>query len=192
MKLRNALSVLFGLLFAGLLSAGILLALCMGDTPVITDHGLSAADAQAERFMEAVCSGDYAAAEKLLSGTPTLSFSQAHSNALSETLWNEYLSALSYEFHGSCYTDGCGLYRDVTVTLLDLPRLLEELQGRSVSAVTEQPAEELAETAAAMLSQQDYTTTRTLSLQLTSHRGQWMIRPTTQLINLLQGGMGGT
>ncbi len=183
--MKNPLSALFGLLFAASLGAALFLTLIAGNAPIITDS-LTEAEAQTQRLMDAVCSGDYAAAEELLTGGLRLVPEGEHSSALTQALWDAYIDTLSYSFHGGCYADDYGLYRDVTVTILDIPALLNDLPIGLGRTEDEQAAD-----VQSALAKGDYTATRTLTLQLTGHGGRWMIHATPQLVDLMQGSMGG-
>ena len=183
-----------GLLSVCLLCAVVLLSTTMrSQSPVIFDM-YDAANRHAELFMDAVCSGDYAAAEALLDGTCKLSSEAEHSNAFYQTLWDAYIDSLSYQFTDSCYTNNYGVYRDVTVTFLDIPHLMSDLQSRIFYTTTSEDhvMESLAESAINMIAEREYNTTETLTLQLVSRNGQWLILPSPQLIDFMQGSMGGT
>ena len=191
----NKLSKLFGILSVITLSAAVLFAVAMKNTPSLTVGSWDAADFLSEQFMEAVCCGNYADAEAMLIGSPVLHLEQGFTNPLSERLWDAYISTLSYTFHGSCYSSDHGLYRDVTLTILDIPTLLTDLQKQSVYLPAFSSAAEmniLAEAVQDTIESGSYTTTRTLTLQLMTHRGKWKISPTVELIDLMQGSMGGT
>ena len=126
-------------------------------------------------------------------------------NNLNETLWSAYTDSLSYEFHGSCYTGSHGVCRDVTVTHLDIPALIADLQPRVNTLLATRARNEgifgeytddfimetLASEAADMAADQGYLTTSTITLQLVGQLGQWHIRTSPQLTQLLQGSMGG-
>lgn len=188
--MKHTLSKLFSALSVLLLLAAVIFALSMRNAPPILAVSLNEAELQTEQFMEALCRSDYAAAEKLIAGSPTLTPNEDQENPLTQALWEAYLHSFSYEFHGSCYTDEYGLYRDVTVTVLDLPSLMTDLQSRPTVGLTNTDA--LIQAIPHMITHGDYTAPHHLTLQLTAHKGQWKIQPTPQLIALMQGSTGGT
>lgn len=180
--MKTVLSKLFALLSVLLLSAAVLAALALSNAPLVSDAAIGAADAQTERFMSALCSGDLHTAEAMLNGSPLSAPREPFSDGLTQTLWEAHWDTLSYQFHGSCYADDYGVYRNVTVTALDLPRLISDLQRY--------PSDR-AEAAARMIDGGGYTRTHSITLQLTGHGGAWRIQPTEQLIGLMQGSTGG-
>ena len=205
MKITNHLSSLFGVLFVLLLCVSLALTAFMRNTSPATAEPFTAADFMTEGFMEALCSGDYTTAEKYLNSNTSIAPEQEFTNALTKTLWDAYIQTLSYEFHGGCYSDDYGLYRDVTVTATDISALMAELQEQSAILLANKALETdtdgdysqefimdtLAEASAEMVCTKDFTTERTLTLQVVYHNGRWMVQPTPQLIDLMQGSMGG-
>ncbi len=193
--MKQTLSKFLGYMSFILLLAAVILTISLRNSSPIIVGSLSEADVQTERFMDAVCNGDFDTAEKLISSSHDLTPKEEHTNPLTKTLWEAYRSNLTYRFHGGCYADDYGLYRDVTITALDLPALMSDLQTRSAIVQSntdeDQIMEKLAETAADMIARGGYTTERTLTLRLTGHSGDWQIQITPQLIALLQGSMGG-
>ena len=131
MKRTNVLSALFGVFFVLLLAATAVLAVSARNSSPVMAGALERAEVRTEALMDAICAGDYAAAEKLISGRPDLEIDRDPSNPLSLVLWEAYIERLSYEFRGDCYYDDYGVYRDVTVTLLDISAVMEQLQSRS-------------------------------------------------------------
>ena len=194
--MKQSLSKLFAALSAILLLAVVIFSISMRNAPPIIIGSLHEADLQSEQFMDALCSGDYSFAEQLLAGSLEITPTVAHSSPLTQALWEAYIHNFSYEFQGSCYSDEFGLYRDVTITALDLPTFMADLQTRSAIFSTTQDHDHimntLAEAVPTMLTRGDYTASHHLTLQLTAHNGQWRIQPTPQLIALMQGSMGGT
>lgn len=210
MKGSKILSVLFGLLFIPLLVGTVYLALTCRNAEPILLGSMEKADMRTELLMDALCTQDYAAAEELLSGGVTLTPVSEPANALSKSIWEAYGRTLSYEFHGSSYATNYGVYRDVTVTLLDIPSVMADIQSHSAVLLANKAAanpadaygadgtykEEfvmsaLAEEAALLMDSDAYLITRDLTLQLSGEGRHWMIRPDRSLMTLFAGGMGG-
>ena len=80
--------------------------------------------------MEAICRGDYATAGEIFYGKPELQWDRDGATELGDQLWQAYSSTMSWEFSGDCYTTGSGIFRDVTVTVLDIPALGPKIQQR--------------------------------------------------------------
>lgn len=210
MKRTNVLSALFGVLFVLLLAATAVLAVSARSSSPVVAGALERAEVRTEALMDAICAGDYQAAEKLISGRPELESDRDPSNPLSGVLWEAYVESLSYEFRGDCYYDDYGVYRDVTVTLLDISAVMEQVQSRSAmilsaKAIADPKAaydenggyrrefvlQALAEEAEKLVGRQSYRTTWDLTLQLTGQNGRWVVRQDRALMNLIAGGIGG-
>ena len=78
-----------------------------------------AASAQAQRMMDALCAGDYEAAQSCIYGQPDLGAGEPE-DAVSKLLWDAFTDSLSYEFTGLCRVTDTGFARDATVTCLDV------------------------------------------------------------------------
>ena len=209
MKLKKFLSALFGLLFVLSLTATAVLAVSARDAePVLVGTGASA-KIRTELLMEALCAGDMATVSACLSGQPELKTGE-NETALSQVLWSAYRDSLSYAFSGGCYVSESGLSRDVTVTHLDIPAVLEAIQEvsgpllrqRAAAAATSAYGDDgsyreafvmqvLAEAAQQLLSENTYETQRQLTLDLSCREGQWLVRLDPALTDVLSGGMGG-
>ena len=186
MKITKLLSALFGLLFCLFLAAALILSVAMRNAPTLALGTMEAAEAQTQTLMEAICSKDFSKAEQLLSGSNNLNSRESFHSPLTTTLWDAYYSSITYQFHGGCYTDDYGLYRDVTVTYLDIPTLLEDLQSRTLAL-----SDNLAEQAQSMAQSGTYTAKRTLTLQLISTGGRWSVLSSPELLDFISGSMGG-
>jgi len=210
MKSTKIVSALFGVLFVLLLMGTAALGISARSNAPVMAGSLESAEVRTEALMEAICSRDYAAAEKLISGKPDLEPNREPATELSKVLWEAYGESMSYEFQSGCYFDDYGVYRDVKVTLLDIPALMEQLQSRSAMILSgkavSNPAEAydgnggyrqefimkaLAEAAEEMIREDSYLTTWDLTLQLTGRRGQWVVQQDHGLMSLIAGGIGG-
>lgn len=210
MKSTKLLSALFGVLFILLLAGTVLLSFTFRNAEPMVMASMEKADARTEAMMEALCSRDYAAASKLISGKPKLEPNGEPASALGKVLWDAYGESLSYEFEGGSYVADGIVCREVTVTMLDIPTLMDELQAKSTKALavkaasdpdlaydadgafrSEFVAEVLAEQARSMVKSDQYMTQRSLTLQLTGHGGKWVVCADRALMDLFAGGMGG-
>lgn len=210
MKFTKILSVFFGLLFIPLLAGTVFLAVTARNAEPILLHSMNDAEARTEALMDAVCARDYAAAEALLSGDLTLTPDHEPSHALSKTLWEAYGNTLSYEFRGDCYATDYGLFRDVTVTMLDIPAVMADIQSYSAVLLANKAAASpdtaydpdgnyneafvmstLAEEASLLTDSDAYLVTRDLTLHLVGDGSKWLIQADRALMTVLAGGLGG-
>ena len=210
MKLTRILSALFGLLFPLLLCAALVLSFSMRGKAPLTLGGIDTARRQTEQLMDAICAADFSAAEDLISGSPKLTAKTKNNDALTVALWDAYYSSISYHFLGDCYADDYGLYRDVSVTYIDIPALMDALQLHAPLLLADKAAEAhdsaygadgeytpefISETLAAeakkLLQTNAYTVTRTLTLQPIGSGGHWVIQNTPELMDFISGSMGG-
>lgn len=209
MKPKNLISVLFGLMFVLLLTGTVVLSFrSRNAAPVLADVP-EAAEQQTQALMDALCSGDRSTVSALIAGAPELQAAEPQ-NPLSQFLWGAYWESLSYEFTGGCYASDTGLAREVNVTLLDIPSVVEAMQVNSAAllmqaamelgpeAYTEDGSyredfimEVLAQAAQEVLKEDGHRTSRTMVLELICRNGQWQIQPKPALVDLLSGGMGG-
>lgn len=167
------------------------------------------AESQTQVFMDALCEGDYAAAESLLLGAPALGLESTPQTELAAIFWDAYSDSLSYTFAGDCYPGESGLCRDVTVTALDIPAVMVGLQERLPALLSARVAvtdpnevynedgtyrdafvmELLCREAEAVLEAEDWYVSQTITLHLTCQDGKWLIHPETALMKLLAGNM---
>lgn len=202
MKLQKWIAALFGILFAGFLTATAFLAISGREAPPLLIGSADAAQSRTEVLADALCAGDYAAVSGCLAGQPELAVGDAET-VLSQIVWDSYVDSLSCSFSGDCYADGNGLSRDLTVTYLDIPAVLDSLEERAQILRTQSEVETgsssdedfvmklLAEAAKQVLEEEDPQVRKELTLHLTFREGQWWIQPDNALMDILSGGMGG-
>ena len=130
MKLAKYLSVFFAAMAAVLIVAAAMGYACFHREPPMIQTPVEDAEIRTELLMEAICRGDYSGAAESLYGKPELQWNQETASELGVLLWQAYSSTLSYEFSGPCYATGSGIFRDVTVTALDIPGLCPKIQER--------------------------------------------------------------
>jgi hypothetical protein len=146
-----------------------------------------------------------------LYGKPELDSGREPTLAVGGVLWEAFRESLHCEFTGSCYATQSGISREVTVTALDISQVMEPLKRRSDALMTQRAEnaedpdtvydenngyredfvmEVLCEAAQEVLAQQEYLTSRTLTLNLVYEDGQWWILPDQEMINILSGKLG--
>ena len=130
MKFAKFLSIFFAVIAVALIVATAMGYVRFHREPPMIQTPVEEAEIRTELLMEAICRGDYAAAAESLYGKPELQWNQESASELGELLWQEYSSSMSYAFSGPCYVTPSGIFRDVTVTVLDIPVLGPKIQER--------------------------------------------------------------
>lgn len=209
MKLANRLSAVFALLAVVLILGTVALCFLSLDASAILVGGARQAEARTEALMEAICQGDDAAAGSMLQGQPALDSGRSPESSLGQLLWEAYRGSIAYEFSGSCYASDSGLCRDVTVTALDIPAVMQQLKADAQTLLNKHAASSdsdevyeddgsyreefvmdvLCDGAKKILKQEQPLTSHTITLQLTCRDGQWYVLPDPALIHVLAGGM---
>lgn len=171
-----------------------------------------AAAAQAKAMLDAVCAGDFDAADDMLHGSPDLGAGRTPKDAVGVLLWDAFVESLDYEISGECYADSQGLALDVTITALEITSVTETLAQRSeamlpayveaardVSQVYDENNNYredfvlgvLYDAAQAALEEDARYTTSSVTLHLTHQGGQWWIIPEQGLLKAISGGIAG-
>lgn len=208
MKLANILSKVFALV-----AAGLILAVAVGynrycDTPLMILTSMEQPEKQTEILMEAICKGDYAAAENVLYGHPKLEWNPEQASELGTVIWDAFDNSISYEFSGGCYASSSGIFRDVTVTKLDIPALIPKIQECFQQLLAQRSTEYqklsdvldengnyhesfvmgvLMEASEQVLQENNSVSRWNLTLKLIRQDGQWQIVPSQQLISIISG-----
>lgn len=92
---------------------------------------------QAEQLMDAVCAGDFAAAESLLQGTTDLSTGREPADSVGKLVWDAYVESLDYELVGSLYATDTGLAQNVKLIHMELDAATEQLGSRARALLQE-------------------------------------------------------
>lgn len=208
MKLAKYLSAVFAVLAAALILATVVGYVCFHKAPPMIGTPVEEAEARTELLMEAICRGDYAAAGESLYGKPELRWDRDTATQLGDQLWRAYSSNISCEFSGPCYATGSGIFRDVTVTVLDLPALNPKIQARfellmephlvearyDSEAFDENgllrqafAADLLRQAVEQILGEDPVFVSYQISLELIHQNGQWWVVPAEALIDIVAG-----
>lgn len=204
-------AALFGLL-ALAAAAGAVYCCVVGTAgePVLLSPAVDT-QSQAVSFLDAVCRGDYEAAEELLLGEPKLGVNRPAGDEVGQLVWDSFLDSLSYTLLGDCYATDSGLAQDVKLEFLDIGASTASLRSRSETLLAqlqntgnasdlydrdneyrEDVVQQVILTAAQQALEQDSTTaTATLTLELTCVDGQWRIVPDEALLKAISGGLAG-
>lgn len=208
MKISKYLSIIFAALAAVLIAATAICYACLRQTPPMIQTPVEEAEARTELLMEAICQGDYSAAAESLWGNPELKWDQEGASDLGGLLWPAYSGSISYEFAGPCYATGSGIFRDVTVTALDIPALRPKIQGRFLQLMNpylaeaqydseafdengalrpEFAADMLRRAVEQALLENNASASYTITLELMFRDGQWWVVPNRSLTDIVAG-----
>ncbi len=211
MKLSKFFSVVFAV-FGGILMIGtVAVCLLCRDMEAQMTQLPQEAGICSEQFMEALDLGDYASAGAMIYGQPELGGSGQPQSAIGGLVWDAFLESFSYTFVGDIYAQGTEIYRDVTITALDISSVTEALPQLSREALarrTEEAGEDAAASlydAAGMLRQeardlilreaaaqavtQGEMTTYEAKLHMVQQDGRWWAIPDQTLRTAISGGV---
>lgn len=204
--------VMLGILAAVIAAGAVWLTLQFrGQLPIL----LSApeeAQQQAEVTVCALCSGEYADAEKRLYGMPDLGADTQPEDKVNQMIWNAYRSSLDYQMVGSVYATQQGLAQKVKIISMELPSATEKL-GQRAQMLLQQRVEnardvseiydagntyrdafvaDILEDAVRQTLEEDVRYTyQIIELQLVCREGQWWVLPDKVLLNAVFGGVAG-
>lgn len=208
MKKIIAFSLLFAVLGCGILFGSAYYCLTSLDAPAMMLRQPGEALACSENLMEALSSGDYAAASGCLQGQVDLGLDREPADEAGKLLWEAFQGSFTYEFTGACEATRTGVARTVRITTLDPATVNGQLSQR-VDALLEarmEAAEDaddiydesgnfrqelLLEALEEALTEDAATVTRELSLNLVYQNGQWWVVPDAALIQAISGGVAG-
>lgn len=160
--------------------------------------------------MDAICAGDFSGAQQYLLGQPSLGVDRELEDPAAAMIWQAFVQSLSYELSGECYATDTGVAQDITLTCLDITSVTANLAQRSEKHLTRLQKEAthiselydddgnyrqdvvmkvLSTVVKEALKEDSQQTTCTFTLQLVSRKGQWYIRPNSEFISALLGGI---
>ena len=210
MKHTKWVAALFGLLGVVLFAGSVMLCFCSLEEPAYVLAEDTAAPERTMAWMEAVCSGNYDAAQAMVYGRPELRPGGDQEEPVSTLFCDAFADSLTYEFLGPCYATQFGLSRDVRITALDISAVMGPLRKRTEDVVARRIEEweylnnvydennnyqnafvmdALREAAQQLLEEQDFLTSRELTLNLIYGDGQWWIVAEQDLMDVLSGKM---
>ena len=193
MKFSRFFSGFFMVLGIGLMCLA--LVLVMGQPGAKPSLMTTAPEAQAQvaAAMDAICQGDYAAAEPYLLGQSKLGADREPADAAAALIWDAFLDSLSYQLTGACYATDTGVAQDVTLTYLDISSVTathtSQLYDESGNFLQEVVLQVLNTAVTEALQEDAQRTTCTFTLQLVNRNGQWYIVPNSDFISAISGGI---
>lgn len=210
MKIAKCFSVIFGVVGSLIMIAAIGLCLVSLDADARIVEVPEEAELCAEAMVDAINSGDSAAAGDLMYGQPDLGAAGEPAEETGKMIWDAFRDSVSCELTGEYYMDGAVICRSGSVTALEIPSVTKNLQTRFRALLTErmEAAEDMAElydenndfrdellselleTAVAQALQEDaQIVTREITLELIRRDGQWWVVPDQTLLTALSGGL---
>jgi len=200
MKGSKILSAVFGVLGILLMVATAAVSIASRNAQPRMLESPEAASAQAQRMMDALCAGDYEAAQSCIYGQPDLGAGEPE-DAVSKLLWDAFTDSLSYEFTGLCRVTDTGFARDATVTCLDVsgvtaavPQRAKALLEAKAAAADEDNSyrselvdQALNDAVTQALSEDAQTVTRDVTLGLIYQDGAWWVVPDQALLQIISG-----
>lgn len=191
MKLSKFFSSVFAVLGAGVMILSILLCLlCRNHSPKSQIVPQEAEEAS-RQFMQALSDGDYRTAGGLLYGQPELGAEGDFQSDAAAYLWEAFRGNVSWEAPSGCYLEGAQVYRDVTVTVLDVTAVLDAVpalaQSREDSPSSPNTDALLLEAVKEALSG-GKTQSVSGKLRLIQDGDQWYVIPDKQILSAISGG----
>lgn len=210
MKLAKLSSRIFGVLGMILLVGSILLCLLVHSADPIRGD-LSVLETKAVSMLDAVCRGDYPAAQAELYGGPDLGLDREPGGEHAAAIWEAFQKSLSYELTGEVTVEGSDVTQNVTIRHLEIPSVTEAMQTHFVALIQQRidQAEEMsevydetgsiredlvAELTAQALEQaisEAQPQRSDLTLTYVYQDGCWQISPDQALIRAITGGLAG-
>ena len=140
-RLIGFYSALFGVLSLAAAGLGIVIALSFKDASPILIGQPDAARQQVVTMLDALCEGDYDTVGASLYGSPSLGLDRTPEDEVSALVWEALADSFSYELEGGFYATDSGVAQNVVITCLDLKSVVEHLEERSMTMLTERVQE---------------------------------------------------
>lgn len=209
MKGAKFFSWLFGLVGLCLMvGAAVLCFASLAAAPKIVEQS-EHARLCAEEFLDAVCHGDFEAAQSRILGQPDLGLNREPETDVNRLIWDAFVDSLSGTLAGDSYATDTGPAWDMTVTFLDIAAVTDAMTakaGEVLSQRQDQSGETLLDEngqypetlvqevlleAAGLALEEATPVTRELTLNLVFQDDQWWISADKALLEVLSGGLAG-
>lgn len=210
MKISKLASGLFAAVGSALLVGSVVLCFVGLNQPSRGIQPPEEAAACADAVLEAVGSGDFDRAAKLLYGQPELDLEREPVTTEGKQLWNAYRDSIAVITDESCYGEGTNIYQTAQVTTMDITGTLAQLENRASGLLkqklesAEDPAalldgngevqktlkDEIRTQALTQVLSDAKTVTTQITFQLIEKDGQWWALPDQALLDILSGGLG--
>ena len=197
----------FCLLGVVLLCGGLLLSWLCADASPLLLYPSEAALQRTEDFMNALEAGDLDTAGSILLEQPRLSAEWSEASPITTTLWLAYIDCFRFEFQNTLTPTDSGCCRCVTVTALDIPALMQQLNEAAPELLAQEALrigeefafdendhyhqsfvmEVLRQSLEAFLNGSYPTVSREYTLELVLQKDTWWILPSQDLMDLICG-----
>lgn len=192
MKISRFFSALFAVLGTGVLIVSIFLCFLCRNLEPKHQNVSGGAEETSERFMQSLSDGDFSTAGALLYGQPELGAEGAFESDGAADIWEAFRDSISWEAPEGCYLEGTQVYRDVTVTVLDVSAVLKAVpalaQPDGASETSPNPDALLGEAVKEALNRGD-TASVSGRLRLIQEDGQWYVIPDKTILSAISGGL---
>lgn len=203
--MKKVLSFLFTFLGVVLLAGTAILAFMGRTMPVALPYVPVEAQKEAKAFAVEINEGNLESLKNRIYGTPELE--GEFDNPVLTVLWEAYTKSFSWNFTGAWYASDSGLCCDASVTALDIPALLPQVET-VYQELLPQKAEELAaeqvygedggydadfvlqflaDATRQVLESSQPQVQREMTLTMICRDGNWYVRPDSALLELFSG-----
>lgn len=210
MKIARIFSAVFAAIGTVLMVGTLVLCLISLDAPVKLQKVPAEAERRCEEMMDALAQGDFSAASAVMYGQPDLGSDSVPGEEAGAKVWEAFCGSISYEFTGECYALDSGIYRDASITALDIASVTENLSVYAHTLLTQrvEAAEDMAElyddnnnfreelisqvlreALDQALREDAAMVTRDVTLKLIQRDGQWWVVPDQALLQTISGGL---
>lgn len=208
--MKKFVAWLFGFAALALAGAAVAAVVLMRDAPPVMAEYPAAAQETAERFMAAICAGEFGEAQTMLLGQPELGADWTPTQKVGAQIWTSIIDSSDYMMQGECYPVEGGVAQNVTFLCLEISSVTENLGVRTERMLEERVAQ--AENAADIYDEQNNYreelifeileevmeqalwedsryVEQELTLNLVWREGQWWILPEQKMLSALFGGI---
>ena len=131
MRQKSLVPALLGGLGGALAAVALTICLTQRDAePIILGYPQGAEDCVSAMMAE-LCSGNYSGASQYLYGQPDLGSGASADSEAAMQLWNSFTSSLHYTADAPCTASDSGVCQQVTITGLDMNRVLEDMAAEA-------------------------------------------------------------
>lgn len=210
MKIAKFFAGMFGTVGAVLLAGSIALCLMFRSGPVYMDEFPAGAVQCSDVLAYAISQKDFASVEQCLYGRPGLDMAGTPEDPMAAAVWKEFNNSFSFSYQGDCYAEEAGIFRDATVTYLEVASVTENLQTRAHALLTQKVEtatdmaqlygedgqfrqdlvdQVLTEALEQAIREDARQVTETVTVELVHREGRWWAIPDTALLTALSGGL---
>ncbi len=195
MKLSRFFSSVFAVLGTGVMIVSMIgCLLCRNLEPGAQVVSQEAKDAS-EQFMQALSSGDYQAAGALIYGQPEMGADGNFQSSAAARVWEAFRESITCENSGECYLEGESVYRDVTVTALDVsgvmnavPAIAQSMQAAEKTGPDGEAKDRILREAVEKALSDGERVSVQGRLQLVQDQGHWYVIPDKTVLSAISGG----